>query len=181
MPPHTQTLTLCSAFRSNVQRERILLTRSAQKNKIPQAIFSLHFGFLFFFIFCVRRTECFISVSMEACVRLSNRNAERKRREITYYGILYMTQSWFRIMIYFQPFGNGVYMKYDTFITFGMLKYAQPTQLTWSAQIYDNICVFDVTKNSQKIQSTSRQKKNDDNKTDWQKYVRDVCQHSGNF
>lgn len=39
-------------------------------------------------------------------------------------------------------------MKYDTFITFEMLKYAQPTQLTWSAQIYDNICVFDVTKNS---------------------------------
>lgn len=51
MPPHTQTLTLCSAFRSNVKRKRILLTRSTQKNKIPQAIFSLHFGFLFFSFF----------------------------------------------------------------------------------------------------------------------------------
>lgn len=32
-----------------------------------------------------------------------------------------------------------------------------------------------------KYKARADRKKNDDNKTDWQKYVRDVCQHSGNF
>lgn len=61
-----------------------------KKTKYLKRFFPFILDSYFFFV-CVRRTECFISVSMEACVRLSNRNAERKRREITYYGILYMT------------------------------------------------------------------------------------------